>query len=148
MTFDDAESFDLLLIPGGRGTQTEVANPATLNWIASQAPSAEYVMSVCTGTRLLAAAGVLDGRRATTNKLAFHRVADPWPNVEWVKEARWVEDGKFLTSSGVSAGMDMSLAAIALMHGVELAEQVAVWAEYDWHRNKDHDPFAQVYGLV
>jgi len=103
-------------------------------------------LSVCTGSALLAKAGVLDGRRATTNKAAFSWVADQGPRVAWVKEARWVEDGSFITSSGVSAGMDMALGAIALMHSQKTAEQVAQWCEYSWHQNKDYDPFAKLAG--
>ncbi len=65
-----------------------------------------------------------------------------------MKQARWVEDGKFITSTGVSAGMDMALGAIALIHDLETAEKIATWSEYDWHKNKDWDPFAKAHGLV
>ena len=61
----------------------------------------------------------------------------------YFRQARWVEDGPFITSSGVSAGMDMSLGAIALMHGTEAAEEIAYLSEYSWHRDKDDDPFAR-----
>lgn len=97
---------------------------------------------------ILAKAGVLDDRRATTNKAAFSWVAEQGPNVEWIREARWVEDGSIITCSGVSAGMDMTLGAIAIMHGRATAEQVAMWCEYSWHDNKDSDPFAKLHGLV
>jgi transcriptional regulator GlxA family with amidase domain len=70
------------------------------------------------------------------------------PRVHWVKEARWVEDGKFYTSSGVSAGIDMALAAIRKLASRELAEEIAVSMEYDWHRDASWDPFAKVHGLV
>lgn len=62
--------------------------------------------------------------------------------------ARWVRDGNIFTSSGVSAGMDMTLAAISTMHGQERAEQVAVWCEYEWHQGASWDPFAKIYGLA
>jgi transcriptional regulator GlxA family with amidase domain len=65
-----------------------------------------------------------------------------------VKEARWVEDGKCFTSSGVSAGIDMSLAVIAKLAGRELAEQISVNMEYEWHRDAGWDPFAKIHGLV
>jgi transcriptional regulator GlxA family with amidase domain len=68
--------------------------------------------------------------------------------VEWVKEARWVEDGKFVTSSGVSAGIDMALAVIAQLAGVETSETIALATEYDWHRDPAWDPFARHHGLV
>jgi len=148
VVFRDAQDYDVLLVPGGSGTRQEVDNPALLDWIRTASEKAEYVLSVCTGSLLLAGAGLLDGRRATTNKAAFTKIADRYPCVEWIRQARWVEDGKFITSSGVSAGMDMTLAAIARMHDHETAEQVARWAEYDWHQDKDWDPFAKMYGLV
>ncbi len=148
ITMKGADHFDVLFVPGGMGTRREVNNPALLDWIRTTSDSAEYVLSVCTGSLLLAGAGVLDGRRATTNKAAYTKIADQYPRVDWVKQARWVEDGKFITSSGVSAGMDMSLGAIARMHDRETAEKVATWSEYDWHKDKDWDPFAKIHGLV
>lgn len=103
---------------------------------------------MCTGSALLARAGLLDGVRATTNKIAFEWVAAQGPDVIWKKQARWVEDGKFFTSSGVSAGIDMSLALIQKLLGEKSAEQIAIWAEYEWHRDATWEPFAKVHGLV
>jgi putative intracellular protease/amidase len=146
--FEDCPAFDILLVPGGRGTRREVDNPVLLEWLRSQAQTAQYVTSVCTGSALLARAGLLDGRRATTNKAAFEWVVSQGERVEWQKQARWVEDDHFFTSSGVSAGIDMSLALIAQLTGQETAEQVATWAEYEWHQDPSWDPFAQIYGLL
>lgn len=148
VTFDSAPRFDVLFVPGGGGTRREVDNPALLQWLEEAAGQSEYVLSVCTGSALLAKAGLLDGRRATTNKMAFDWVSEQGPKVHWVKQARWVEDGRFITSSGVSAGMDMALGAISAMHGRELAEKVANWCEYTWQQDKDADPFAKLHGLV
>ena len=148
VTFKDAGRFDILFVPGGMGTRREVSNMVLLDWIRTVSEPAEYVLSVCTGSLLLAGAGVLDGRRATTNKAAFTKIADQYPKGDWVKQARWVEDGKFITSSGVSAGMDMALGAIALMHDQETAEEVATWSEYDGHQDKGWGPFAKTHGLV
>ncbi len=145
-TKDDAH-FDILFVPGGFGTRREVNNAPLLEWVAAKAEQAEYVVSVCTGSIILAAAGVLDGRRATTNKAAFARLTPDYPKVDWVPKARWVEDGKFITSSGVSAGMDMALGFIAMLHGHETAKKVAFWTEYEWHQDKDWDPFAKAHGL-
>jgi len=144
----DRRRLDLILVPGGFGTRKEVANERLLQWIVRRAGDAERVLSVCTGAALLARAGVLDGRRATTNKFAFQWVVEQGPGVEWEREARWVEDGKFVTSSGVSAGIDMALAVIGGLTSVELAEQIAVLMEYEWHRDARWDPFAKVHGLV
>lgn len=148
MSVAETTDIDVILVPGGAGTRREVDNGALLDWIGQTANSAEYVLSVCTGSALLARAGVLDGHRATSNKAAFSWVESQGPNVSWVRDARWVEDGKFITSSGVSAGMDMTLGAIELMLGRKTAEQVAKWSEYTWHRDKSEDPFAKIHGLV
>jgi transcriptional regulator GlxA family with amidase domain len=86
--------------------------------------------------------------RATTNKRAFAWATSQGDKVNWEKEARWVEDGKFFTSSGVSAGMDMSLAVIGKLLGQETADQIAIWTEYEWHREAGWDPFAKIHGLV
>jgi transcriptional regulator GlxA family with amidase domain len=146
--FADTPQLDLVLVPGGFGTRAEVENPRLLEFLRRRAAEAEVVMSVCTGSALLARAGVLDGKRATTNKMFFAWVAEQGPNVAWVKEARWVEDGKLVTSSGVSAGMDMALAVIGRLFGTETSERIAVAAEYEWHRDARWDPFARVHGLV
>ena len=140
--FADDAAYDILLVPGGRGTRREVDNAALLAWLQAKAAKTEYVASVCTGSALLAKAGLLDGLPATTNKLAFDWVRAQGPKVDWRPRARWVEAGKFWTSSGVSAGMDMSLALIAGLRGVAIAEQAAAWAEYSWHRDPAEDPFA------
>ncbi len=146
--FTDCPPLDLILIPGGIGTRAQVENAALVAWLGRQVDHAETVMTVCTGTALLAETGRLDGHRATTNKMFFSWPATGWPKVAWVKEARWVEDGKFVTSSGVSAGIDMALAVIARLSGPETSEALAVATEYEWHRDASWDPFAKVHGLV
>ena len=136
--------YDLLLIPGGRGTRREVGNAPLIDWIERQARHAGIVATVCTGAALLARTGLLDGHRATTNKQAFDWVATQGPNVLWQRQARWVEDRKFVTSSGVSAGMDMMLAVIGQICGTEQAREVANWAEYVWNEDPSTDPFANI----
>jgi transcriptional regulator GlxA family with amidase domain len=134
---------DILLVPGGQGTRREVHEDAMLDHLRRLAGPAQWVTSVCTGAGLLAAAGLLDGRQATSNKLAFSWVESVGPDVSWQPKARWVEDGKFITSGGVAAGIDMSLALIAKLTSAETAEQVASGTEYDWHRQADWDPFGE-----
>lgn len=146
--FSDNQKYDVLLIPGGAGARQQVTNPVIVDWLSQKSETAEYVTTVCTGTAVLAQTGQLDGRRATTNKNAFEWVTTCGPSVDWQKQARWVEDGKFFTSSGVSAGMDMALAFIAHVLGQDKAEQTAGWAEYDWHQDATWDPFAVQAGLV
>jgi len=142
------QGFDILFIPGGVGTRNEVENTPLLDWITQAAAQTEYVLTVCTGSALLARTGFLDGQKATTNKAAFHWATSQGPKVDWQKQARWVQEDKIFTSSGVSAGMDMALAAIAHMQGQTRAEEIAVYAEYDWHQDATWDPFAKIHGLV
>ena len=141
-TLDDPADYDVLLLPGGAGTRTEVDNPALHDWIREKSARARYVTTVCTGTALLARTGLLDGKPATTNKRAWDWVKTQGPNVDWVRRARWVEDGRFFTSSGVSAGTDMSLALIARIAGIEVARRTALESEYVWNEDPDDDPFA------
>ena len=146
--FADCPPLDILLVPGGMGTRREVNNPALVDWIARQARGAETTTSVCTGAALLARAGVLDGRRATSNKRSFGWVAEQGPKVEWVRQARWVDDGNVVTSSGVSAGIDMALHLIGRIAGPAARDEIATRMEYEWQSDAAHDPFAKVWGLV
>lgn len=143
----ESDDYDLILVPGGPGTPVEQPNRAINDWIISASRKAEIVMSVCTGGALLASTGVLDGRDATTNKMDFQWAVPFGPKVNWIGKARWVEDGKFFTSSGVSAGMDMSLAVIARLLGHETAMHVAKCAEYTWNNDASNDPFAVQHGV-
>lgn len=145
---DDAPPLDLVLVPGGIGTRTAVDDVPLIDWIRTRAASAEIVMSVCTGAAMIARAGILDGRRATTNKRAFAWVESQGPKVEWVRRARWVHDGNVYTSAGVSAGMDMTLAVVADLYGQRASEELALVAEYEAHRDPSWDPFAARHGLV
>lgn len=140
--FTEAGDFEILLVPGGPGTRTEIHNASLIDALRSLSAKARFVASICTGSALLAKAGVLDGRRATSNKIAFDWVCAQGPDVRWVREARWVEDGRFFTSSGVSAGMDMSLGLIQHIFGREISLQVARQTEYVWNEDKSRDPFA------
>ena len=141
--FADCPPLDLILLPGGFGTIAQLGNSALLDFLRKRAASAEVTMSVCSGSALLARAGLLDGRRATSNKIYFQLARSQSDKVDWVTAARWVEDGPFATSSGVSAGTDMALAVISKLFGQDVAEEVAIQTEYTWHRDANVDPFAQ-----
>ena len=147
-TVSDGTNYDLLFIPGGNSALEVAKNRVVTDWIIATARQAELVMTVCTGSVLLATTGLLDGHKATTNKQDFKTTVSLGPKVEWMRQARWVEDGKYFTSSGVSAGMDMVLAAIAHLFGKQVAEDVALGTEYDWHDDASWDPFAKLSGLV
>jgi transcriptional regulator GlxA family with amidase domain len=146
--FETAGDLDILLVPGGRGTRWEVTNAATLGFLRAVYPRLEILASICTGSGLLAAAGLLDGRRATSNKKSFAWASSQGPKVDWIPEARWVQDGNVFTAGGVAAGIDMTLALVARLFGEEIAEDVAEYTEYEWHRNSSWDPFAKKAGLV
>lgn len=141
--FDDCPPLDLLLVPGGFGTIRELNNEKLLSWLRERAAKAEIVTSVCSGSAILAKAGLLDGRRATSNKVYFQMAVSNGPKVEWIKKARWVDDGDRVTSSGVSAGTDMALHVIERLYGEQIAQRIADGTEYQWHRDADDDPFAK-----
>lgn len=147
-TFEESAKYDFILLPGGPGTPVEVQNKVLSDWLVRASKDAEIVMAVCTGGALLATTGLLDGRAATTNKMDFIWSKSFGKKVNWIPEARWVEDDKFVTSSGVSAGIDMSLGVIARVFGQQEAERVAVSTEYEWHKDSSWDPFAKIHKLV
>ena len=147
-TLAECNDYDLLFIPGGDAALIVAENKAVSDWLIETSANAELVMTVCTGSVLLATTGVLDGYKATTNKLDFIQTIPLGPKVDWVEKARWVEDGKFFTSSGVSAGIDMALAAIAHLYGRDVAKKTAFEAEYEWHEDSSWDPFASLVGLA
>ncbi len=144
----ESSTYDLLFIPGGDSALVAGRDEELLQWIRDVSAQAERVLAVCTGTILLGMTGVLDGRKATTNKQDFTGTIHLAPKVDWVKKARWVKDGKFYTSSGVSAGMDAALALAADLFGQDRAEEMAEGCEYSWHRDPDWDPFAKSAGLI
>lgn len=146
--YADAGDPGLLLVPGGHGTRALVEDEAFLSWLAAYADTAAIVGSVCTGSGVLAAAGLLDGYRATSNKVAFRWAESQGPRTTWIPQARWVEDGNRWTSSGVAAGMDMAAALIGRLWGREAAEYAAEHIELEVHRDPDWDPFAALNGLV
>ncbi len=131
----------ILLIVGGMGTRQVVKDSEFLQALVSLNTQADWVLSVCTGSALLAKAGVLDGKRATSNKLSWQWATAQSEQVRWIKKARWVVDDKYYTSSGVSAGMDMALGFIADRHGIATAYQVANYTEYQWQQESNLDSF-------
>ena len=131
------------MVPGGFGTMQQLQNASAARLAARARAAARFTTSVCSGSAILAKAGILDGKKATSNKQMFSFLASQGPAVDWQKSARWVEDGAVITSSGVSAGIDMALAVIAKLFGTETAEQIAAGTEYEWHRDPTEDPFTQ-----
>ncbi|KAK9773107.1 putative Class I glutamine amidotransferase-like protein [Seiridium cardinale] len=147
-TFDNApEDIEVLLVPGGTGTRVEENIAPAVQFVKRAFPSLRYFLTVCTGSALAAQAGVLDGKRATTNKQAFKWVKSQGPNVDWVLKARWVTDGNVWTSSGVSAGIDMMFAFIADRYGDDVAETLSIRSEYRRNTDPSDDPFAKYAGV-
>jgi len=144
--YGEAGTVDIVLVPGGIGTRRLVEDEGFIGWLAGWASRGEgpYVTSVCTGAGVLARAGLLNGYPATSNKFAFDWARSQSDQVQWVRSARWVANGRRWTSSGISAGIDMALALIAELYGDEMASRVATAAEYVWNRDPTVDPFAGV----
>ena len=136
-----AQQTNILLVVGGKGTRSLINDSHFLQTLTMLADNADWVLSVCTGSALLAKAGILDHKRATSNKRAWQWVTEQSTAVHWVKQAHWVVDGKFYTSSGVTAGMDMALGFIADRHGLDSAKAVADYTEYRWQEDSRLDDF-------
>jgi transcriptional regulator GlxA family with amidase domain len=145
---DVAASPDIVLVPGGQGTRRLVRDQDFLSWLRAWAAPASLVTSVCTGSAVLAAAGLLDGYRATSNKASFGWVREQGKNVDWIARARWVEDRDRWTSSGIAAGMDMAAALLTTLLGEETAQRVTTRAELEVHTDASWDPFAEAHGLA
>lgn len=133
----------ILLMPGGWGTRTAVDDTEFIATIKEKCREAEYCLAVCTGSALYAKTGLLDGRKATSNKKAMDWVRDVAPCVDWQDKARWVVDGKYYTSSGVSAGIDMALGFVSDRYGKAKALEIAGAMEYIWNEDATVDLFAR-----
>lgn len=148
MPYGQIEPADVLLVPGGKGTRKLVEDESFLSWLRGVGAQAPLVASVCTGSAVLAAAGLLEGYTATSNKRAYSWATSFGGDVSWRPEARWVHDRNRWTSSGVAAGMDMTVSLIAHLVSDSAAIDAANFAEYDAHRDSEWDPFARLNGLV
>jgi putative intracellular protease/amidase len=135
----------ILLVPGGYGTREIIHDDKFMNLVENISINSNYIISICTGSALLAKTGILNGKRATSNKRSFNWVTEQGKEVIWVKEARWVKDGNIYTSSGVSAGIDMALGFIEDLFGKEKALEISKRIEYFWNENSNYDPFSRMY---
>ncbi|KAI9158052.1 Isonitrile hydratase [Paramyrothecium foliicola] len=153
-TFDDAPDLDVIIVPGGSGTRNMTSTQPAVDWLTQRLGNSDcewpdYMMTVCTGTALLARTGKIGGRNATTNKAAFGWVKNQTgaADVNWVAKARWVVDGKLWTSSGVSAGVDMTLAWVEHEYGKNVSDHSKLMMEWN-HLEQEDDPFAEKWGLA
>ncbi|KAG7094410.1 hypothetical protein E1B28_008009 [Marasmius oreades] len=151
---DPPQDLDVLLVPGGLGSRDFEGTTPIVDFIRTIYPSLNqkangYLLTVCTGSWLAARAGVLDNKFATSNKAAWQEKKDKniGPDVKWVSYARWVVDGNIWTGSGVAAGIDLMVAFIEKVYGVETANDISRLMEYMPHKDPHDDPFADLYGL-
>jgi transcriptional regulator GlxA family with amidase domain len=130
--FAGGPPLDVVVAPGGWGSRREVSNPALLDWLRRQGGEAELTTSVCTGSFLLGAAGLLTGKRATTHWLSLDRMQAAFPEVVVERQAHVVEDGATITSAGIAAGIDLALRVVARYHGGAVARATARYMEYPY----------------
>ncbi|KAI0779307.1 class I glutamine amidotransferase-like protein [Fomes fomentarius] len=145
-TFDNVpEDLEVLLVPGGIGASEFGDIEPIVQFLQKTYPKLKYLITVCNGAGLPAKAGILDGKRATTNKMLWKRITAMGPKANWVKTARFVVDGNIWTCGGVSAGIDGTLAWIAHVYGTDTARTIANQMEYEWRDDKNWDPFAYMF---
>jgi transcriptional regulator GlxA family with amidase domain len=131
VALDAAGPVDLLLHPGGQGTVRLMADDAHLAWLRTQAEGPGLMTSVCTGSLVLASAGLLHNRPATTHWASLETLAALDPTIEVRPDDRYVDDGDVVTSAGVSAGIDMALHLVARLAGDQRARDVRRYIQYD-----------------
>lgn len=130
-SFSDAPHADILLVPGGPGTEKEIFNDTLINWVKSTAREVELLLSVCDGAILLGKAGLLENLSATTHHLDVERLREVAPNTLIKETERIVDNGRVIIAGGVSAGIDLSLYVVSKLLGKEWAEKTARMMEYD-----------------
>ena len=130
-SFADAPPLGVLVHPGGRGTRPQMSDEAHLSWVREQRAGVPLMTSVCTGSLVYAAAGLLAGRPATTHWGSLDRLGELDPTIDVRPEDRFVDDGDVITSAGVSAGIDMALHLVARLAGAERAREVRRGIQYD-----------------
>jgi transcriptional regulator GlxA family with amidase domain len=131
-SFADCPALSVLVVPGGWGTRKELSNPVMLDWLRARAAEVETLTSVCTGSMLLGFAGLLDGHHATTHWRALDWMRESFPSVAVDFDKHVVEDGRIVTSAGISAGIDMALKVVARYFGEEIARATARHMEYPY----------------
>jgi len=131
-TFENCPHLDILVVPGGWGTRRELNNPVMLDWLRARAVEVETLTAVCTGSMLLGFAGLLNGLHATTHWQSLDWMRDSFPSVTVEHEQHVVEDGRVLTSAGISAGIDMALKVVARYFGEDIARATARHMEYPY----------------
>lgn len=135
VTQDNCPELDLLIVPGGWGTRTQVKNANLLKWIANKSRRTRLTGSVCTGSSLLGEAGLLDGRQATTHWRTFDFLRRVAPKAYIREDLRVTMDGSIFTSAGISAGIDMALHIVSYLFGTKTGEATSRQMEYPYPQN-------------
>lgn len=130
-TWETAPPLDLLIFPGGQGTRAQIGDTAIHGWVRGLAERGALITSVCTGSLVLADAGLLDGRPATTHWASLETLAKLGTDIEVRPEDRYVDSGKVITASGVSAGIDVALHLVVRLQGPDRAREVRRYIQYD-----------------
>jgi transcriptional regulator GlxA family with amidase domain len=130
-TWESAPPMDVLVYPGGQGTRPQLGDEAIRSWVRGIAASGALVTSVCTGSLVLADAGLLDGRPATTHWGSLAVLPTLGRDIEVRPDDRFVDDGDIVTAAGVSAGIDMALHLVSRLHSPERARDVRRYIQYD-----------------
>jgi len=131
-SIDECPPVDVLVIPGGAGVRPALERSNLVEWVRTRAQEAELTVSVCTGSFLLARAGLLSGRPATTHWERINEMRERFPDVEIVEDERWVDTGEIITAAGVSAGIDVALHVVRRLYGADVARATALGIEYDY----------------
>lgn len=132
--FHNHPEIDVLIVPGGVHAG-EMEKPQVINWISKQSEKASLTASVCTGAFLLAQAKVTGLKKVTTHWDDIEPLRERFPNLDVIENIRWVDEGRIMTSGGISAGIDMSLHIVGKLHSIELAERTARQMEFIWTKN-------------
>jgi transcriptional regulator GlxA family with amidase domain len=133
-SISDHPHIDCLIVPGGVVTG-ELEKPDVIRWISDQSVPERVVAAVCTGAFLVAKTGKLAGKQVTTHWEDISDLKEMFPSVDVLSTLRWVDEGAFVTSAGISAGIDMSLHMVERLHSRELAERTALQMDFDWTEN-------------
>jgi transcriptional regulator GlxA family with amidase domain len=144
VTLDNCPELDLLIVPGGWGTRTQVKNANLLKWIANKSRRTRLTGSVCTGSSLLGEAGLLDGREATTHWRTFDFLRQAAPKAYIREDLRVTMDGSIFTSAGISAGIDMALHIVSYLFGTKTGEATALQMEYPYPQNNQRSKLNKI----
>ena len=128
---DDIKKLDIICIPGGQGARAQIENTNVINWVKTVAPTCEWVTSVCTGSFILAKAGLTKGKKMSTYWASFEEFYELGLEGNLLPHVRYVRDGNLVTSAGVSAGIDMALWLTGQMFDPTFARQVQRGMQYD-----------------